>query len=160
MKKLFLAAALASFAAPVAAQGGGGIVTASDPAGMLRVLEGAGYKGTLEKDGQDDPMIVLDLGGWSSRIYFYGCDEETHKNCDSIQFSAGFDRKEPWTGNDAIAVSSKYRFASMRLDDEGDPYIAWDVVTGDGIPTAVFLSSVLRFTQTLDDAKTMIFEGE
>ena len=156
MKKLLLAAALASFAAPVAAQSGE-TVSANDPAAMLRVLEGAGYSGTLEQDGQADPLSVLDLGGWSSRIYFYGCDEATHTGCDSVQFSAGFDRKEPWTGNDAIAISGKYRFASVRLDDEGDPYVTWDVMTGKGIPSDVFLSSVLRFTQTLDDAKDMIF---
>ena len=159
MKKLILTAVFASLAVPVAAQDGG-MVTANDPAGMLRVLEGAGYKGTLEKDGQDDPLIVLDLGGWSSRIYFYGCDETTHTGCDSIQFSAGFDRQEPWTGNDAIALSSKYRFTSVRLDDEGDPYITWDVITGSGIPSTVFLSSVLRFTQTLDDSRDLIFAGE
>ncbi len=160
LKKLLAATALLFAAAPLAAQGDVSTVTAKDPQGIVRALQAAGYKAELEKDGQGDPMIVTELSGWASRIYFYGCDETTHEGCDSVQFSAGFDRKQPWTAADALKLSTQYRFASVRLDDEGDPYVMWDVITGDGIPTKVFLSSVLYFSDAIDNVVSVVFADQ
>ena len=158
MKKLLTSAFLIA-AAPLAAQGEA-MVSAKDPQGILRALEAAGYEAALETDGQGDPMITTELSGWPSRIYFYGCDETTHAGCDSVQFSAGFDRKQPWSATDALALSTRYRFASVWLDDEGDPYIMWDVITGDGIPAKVFLSSVLYFTDAIDNVSSVVFADQ
>lgn len=160
MRKLLAASVMMLAAAPAAAQIGEATVTAKNPQGIVRALEAAGYEATLEVDGQGDPMIATELSGWSARIYFYGCDETTNAGCDSVQFSAGFDRKQPWTAADALTLSAKYRFASVRLDDEGDPYIMWDVITGDGIPAKVFLSSVLHFSDAIDNVVSVVFAGE
>lgn len=160
MRKLLAASVLMLAAAPLGAQTAEPMVTAKDPAGIVRALQAAGYEAELGTDDQNDPLITVDLSGRSSRIYFYGCDETTHDGCDSVQFSSGFDRKEPWTADKAIQLSTKYRFTSVYLDDEGDPYILWDVMTGDGIPTRVFLSSVLSFSDAIDNAYGMVFADE
>lgn len=160
MKRLIAASALVLAAAPLGAQTGEAMVTAKNPQGILAALEGAGYDAELTEDGTGDPMILTRLSGWSTRIYFYGCDETSHDGCDALQFSAGFDRKEPWTAEEALALARKYRFSSTFLDDEGDPYIEWDVITGDGIPAPVFLASVLSFSDAIDVARREAFAGE
>lgn len=121
------------------------LVAASDPGSVVRALAIAGYDAKLDTDEEGDPMIRVDLADFSSRVLFYGCDEADHTNCDSIQFSTGFDREQPWDAKSALQVSSDYRFVSVSLDDEGDPYITWDIMTGEGIPLSVFLKSVRSF---------------
>lgn len=135
-------------------------ISAADPAGIVMVLENAGYDPVLGKDGVGDPKIDLEIGGWSAGILFYGCDESTHDNCDSIQLRMGFDRKNPWTAEQAMEISKKYRFAAVELDEDGDPFLFWDIITKDGIPTKVFLASLMAFGQTVQDASNLAFADE
>lgn len=138
----------------------GETVTAADPQGMVDALELAGYDAELGVDKEGDPKISIELGGREGRIYFYGCDEQTHDACDAIQFNIGFDRAKPWTASEAILLSTRFRFVAVSLDDEGDPFISWDVITGDGIPTKVFLRTVLSFTDVADDVASVVFAEE
>lgn len=159
IRSFVAAAAAATLAAPASAQPGG-MVSAADPPGLSRVLQVAGYKPELGTDDQGDPKIELEIAGYKATMYFYGCDETTHKGCDSVQLRAGFDRDQAWTAADAIALSQKYRFLAVSLDSEGDPYINWDIVTGEGIPAKVFLLGAQKFGDTLDLASEMIFADE
>ena len=156
LKHLAFLAAFAS--APLAAQTG--TVSASDPAGLVALFEAAGYSPELSTDSYDDPLITLELDGAFIDVIFYGCSEEDHTGCDAIQFSAGFDAPDGITPQTALEISSKFRFASVSLDDENDPFIRWDVVTGDGIPAGVMLQSLRLFEDTLVDASAMIFPEE
>ena len=72
----------------------------------------------------------------------------------------GFDRKEPWSAEAALQISEKYRFVSVWLDDEGDPYVRWDIVTGGGIPTKVFLQALREYTLALQNASNLVFAEE
>lgn len=133
------------------------VVSAADPAGIVSLLEVGGYKPKLGKDSEGAPKIELDLDGYGAALYFYGCDEKTQTECDSLQLQAGFDRKTPWTNDAALKLAKQYRYASVWLDDEGDPIITWDLVTEDGIPAKVLLSSVRRFSEMIDEADDTIF---
>lgn len=155
-----VAATALTSSAPVLAQNDIEMVTAKNPAEMTVVMMNAGYEVELTVDGIGDPMIASQVAGMPLRIYFYGCDEETNDGCDTLQLSTGFDRQKPWTRGEALAISESLRFASVRLDDEGDPFISWDIVTGDGIPTAVFLQSLDHFTQTVELTAQMVFAEE
>lgn len=73
---------------------------------------------------------------------------------------AGFDRAKPWTAEAAIKISNDYRFAAVTLDDEGDPYLRWDIVTDEGISTRVFVRSLRRFEDTVRVAQDVIFADE
>lgn len=132
-------------------------VSASAPEAMDAVMEAAGYKSELHTDSVGDPLITAELGGWTTNIYFYGCDASKHNKCDSVQFVTGFDREEPWTAAEAMKITEDYRFAAVHLDDEGDPFISWDLVTGDGIPATVFLVGLRKFEQALHNAADKIF---
>jgi len=133
-------------------------VKASDPAGIVSVLEGAGYDANLSKDSVGDPKITVELGGHETSILFYGCDEKTHTGCDSVQFVVGFDHESGLTAEQALELSRNYRFITVELDDERDPFIRWDVVIGEGIPSSVFLRSVLRFSEAIDYTSQEVFK--
>jgi hypothetical protein len=135
-------------------------ISAKEPRSIMGALALAGYEAKQSTDSDGDPLIELELAGMPTQILFYGCDTGTGSNCDSIRLSTGFDRKSPWNAAEALQVSTKYRFASVSLDDEGDPYIAWDIMTGDGIPTPVFLKSLRYFENTVSDTSDLVFAEE
>lgn len=136
------------------------VATAADPQGLFNLLDLAGHEPELGKDDLGDPKIELKLSGYTTTIFFYGCDEETHTGCSSLQLQAGFDRKKPWSGTEALKLAQTFRFASVWLDKDGDPWVQWDIVTGDGIPAKVFLQSINMFGDTIEDASEKVFEGE
>ncbi len=160
-KSMVLAGALAlAWPAGAAAQAETLVASAGDPTGLVNLLDLAGYQPKLSKDDLGDPKIEIDLSGYSATLFFYVCDETVHTGCTSLQIQAGFDRKQPWTDKEALSLAKKYRFASVWLDDSGDPWLQWDIVTGEGIPAKVFLQSINMFRDTVDDAGDILFEGE
>ncbi len=160
MTKCLLGAIMLMATTSLSAQTAEPMVSAQDPEGLAKVLMDAGYEAELTTDRQGDPMIRTELANMTTRLVFYGCDEQTNSDCDSVQFTTGFDRKEPWTKGEAIQISEKLRFAAVSLDDEGDPYISWDVFTGDGIPSRVFLQSVLKYSSTVESTADIVFADE
>ena len=159
MKFLCLAALLTGcLAVPAAAQDR--TVSAADPQGLVSLFELAGYDPELSTDSYGDPRITLEVDGGSIDVIFYGCEEESRTNCDSLQLSAGFDAPDGITPDMAIRIGSEYRFAQVSLDDENDPYIRWDIVTGSGIPASVLLQSLRYFEDTIADASALIFPDE
>lgn len=149
-------ALVASLASPAYAQSAG-IVSAGNPAGIVRLLEQQGMAAKLDKDSYGDPTIEFELSGYKTSLLFYGCDENTHGGCTSVQLRAGFDRDKPWTAAEAIGVTKKYRFVSIWLDDDGDPWVQWDIITGSGIPAAVFTEALQQFGDTLVDTAEVVF---
>lgn len=160
MKIAVIAAVLVLQAAAAQAAAPANMVSAADPGTMAEVLEFAGYKATLATDDLGDPMISTELNNWPTTIYFYGCDDTTHQKCDALRLIAGFDRAKPWNGEEAMKISQEYRFAATYLDKDGDPWLAWDIITGDGIPSKVFLRSLREFGETLEIASKIVFAEE
>lgn len=155
-----LGLAAAAVTSPLAAQGKGDTLSAKEPAGIVIALLNAGYDATLETDDFDDPLIKFEGEGYKYDMLFYGCDETTHEGCDSVQLRAGFDRAKPWNADEAIKLSRENRYTAVALDDDGDPYIFWDIVTGEGIPAAVLLDSIDRFERNAELAAETIFAEE
>ena len=154
-----LAACVAAI--PASAQAPPSTVSAADPAGMASVLRYAGYPAEIVTDDYGDPQIDTEFSGWEGSILFYGCDEETHTGCDSIEFRVGFDREEPMTLALLNEVASS-RFIDAFLDDAGDPWINWDIVTGngEGIPAPVFMQAVNEFASGVEYAADLVFAEE
>ena len=138
----FIAAGCLALAAPLAATG---TVAASDPAQVARVMQEAGYTADLRTDDYGDPLIKTSFAGYGGSIYFYGCAEGTHDGCDSVQFRVGLDRKAAVTPELMSAITRKYRYIALWLDDEGDPWINYDIHTGSGVSTANFLATLKAF---------------
>ena len=107
-----------------------------------------------------DPLILTDFYGYEGQIVFYGCDESSHDGCDSVQFTVGLDRKQPMPLEMANDLSANERYVSISLDEEGDPWLTWDVVTLDGIPAGVFLFALRQFTAQVDAVADRVFAEE
>jgi hypothetical protein len=142
------------------AQAVGETVSAADPQGIAAALRLAGYTAKITTDGRGDPMIETKFGGWKGKVMFYGCDSETNDGCDSVLLSTGFNRANPMSAEMVNQLVSRKRFTSIRLDDEGDPFIEWDIVLSEPIPTGVFLRSVQLYSSSLDDIADTVFAEE
>lgn len=160
-QSIVFALAASMFAFPAAAQVPPASVSAADPEGMATVLRYAGYPAKLTTDDYGDPQIDTEFSGWEGAIMFYGCDEDTHTGCDSVEFRVGFDRQEP-TPLALFNEVAKSRYISAFLDDDGDPWINWDIITGngEGIPAPVFMQSVNEFASGVEYAADMVFAEE
>lgn len=136
-----IAIAAAGTAIPAQAQ----MVAASKPETLVKALQASGYSAKLEKDGTGDPMIVSAVNGHPFRIIFYGC--KANRDCATISFAAGFDKKSE-TGLESINEwNRKNRFGRAYLDDEGDPIIGMDVDLDDGgMSTALFTDNLQFWT--------------
>ena len=136
------------------------LIKASDPDGMVALLTMAGYDPELASDQFGDPEISFDLDGWGATIAFYGCDEETHKDCDSLQFIGGFDTNGTFSAEQMVQLSASHRYTQLTLDDEGDVWVRWDLLTGDGISPRLFLQSVRAFSSALSNAGEAVFADQ
>lgn len=160
MKRICALMALAMLVPESLAAQAAPTVSAGNPQAMAELLELTGYNPKLGKDDTGDPRIDLETDGFYPTIFFYGCDEQTHTGCDSVQLQASFDRKDPWPANEAIKVASKWRFGAVYLNETGDPRVTFDIVTGDGIPAKVFLQSLRGFVDTLEEVADLVFPDD
>lgn len=116
-----VAAALAVAASPALARDlpKGGL-TLEEVAQRMR---DAGYKASIEKDG-DTRYIVSGTGGVNFDVYAEDCKDG---RCASLQFVAGFDMNPGMSPARVSEWQRTKRWVRMRVDDEGDPFIARDV---------------------------------
>uniref|UniRef100_B0T052 YbjN domain-containing protein n=1 Tax=Caulobacter sp. (strain K31) TaxID=366602 RepID=B0T052_CAUSK len=87
-------------------------------------LQKGGYKAELTKDDGGDPLINSAAEGQTFKIYFYDCKDA---RCKALQFSAGFDLKEPLKYEKINEWNRKNRYLKAYLDDDGDPYVQYDI---------------------------------
>lgn len=160
--KAYLALLAVALPLPLAAQQPPLTVSAANPEGVLQALRFAGYDAELVTDDVGDPMIETDFSNLSGSVMFYGCNEETHERCSSLQLRVGLDRAEPMSPELLNREFGDDRFYAVHLDDEGDPWFNWDIMTGtgDGIPTSVFLLAVKEFSTQVGAASTVVFAEE
>ena len=157
---LVTAAAVASLWTGTPAVAADDVVTAYNPGGMAKVMRDAGYKADLDVDDYGDPVIKTSFGAYGGTIYFYGCDETNHDRCDSVQFRAGLDRRTAMPLSLLNQVVKKYRYSAVWLDDEGDPWVNFDVFTNAGISKDVFLTALKAYTENLENVADQVFAEE
>lgn len=133
------------------------MVTASNPQSVADAMINAGYKAKITTDNIGDPMIETGMGGWKVSVLFYDCTE--NRECQSLQFYVIFDRAQPMPAEMVLAWSADNRFGSVSLDDDGDPSLSWDVVTGDaGIPLSVFEAVLTNYDNIISRFSNVVFE--
>jgi Putative bacterial sensory transduction regulator len=138
VKILVAAAASLLFAGTVHAQ----TVSAQNPQTVVSVMQSAGYRAELTKDGTGDPLIRSSSGGSSFAIFFFGCTKNV--NCRTVQFFAGYTDKKPTLAqmND---WNSKKRFGRAYLSDTGSARVEMDVDLDDGGMSAKLFEDNLEF---------------
>lgn len=126
------------------------VFSASQPQVLSTYLQDRGYRALLETDSQGDPVIRSSAAGVDFSIYFYGCDGG--QNCTTISFSAGFDLIDGTTAEVMNEWNRANRFAYAYIDDEGDPFLNYDVTFADGgLPPATFGSAIDIWDARLSD---------
>ncbi|KSB90829.1 hypothetical protein AS593_16970 [Caulobacter vibrioides] len=122
---LLLAAAMAL--APAAALAASKPIHADGMTGpeVVKWLQDAGYKAELLTDKTGDPHIKSAANGVNFDIYFYDCTAKPR--CKAVQFSAGFDLKTPLSAGKINEWNRDNRYLKAYIDDDGDPYVQYDV---------------------------------
>lgn len=151
LRRLLLAAALLIPTAANAAT-----VSAKDPVSVIKALVAGGHQAELVKDDFGDPQINAEIAGWKAIILFYDCGD-THDKCRSLQFRSSFDAPVGMLPEGAIAFMRSNRFAGVVLDQNKDPRLQFDLVTGDGIDAAVFGEAVDGFGSALAAMGKVVF---
>ncbi|SOC13991.1 YbjN domain-containing protein [Rhodobacter maris] len=145
---LSLVAALFLGAAPAPAQ------VVGDPDVVQSFMQTYGLQVSRDIDKSGDPRLSSRIEGTNFKVYFYGC---TKQICDSIQFSAGFDMTKPMSAWKINEWNRTKRFGKAYLDDEGDPYIEYDVnLDFDGCGGRNFDDTIDLWRVVLSEFKTFI----
>lgn len=105
-----------------------GIVSASEPEGLVSVLSAKEAKVRLDTDDFGDPNIRANFDGTNFSIYFYGCVEG--RECTSIQFYAGYRTDGEVRAEEFNAWNSQQRFAKAYFHENGSSRLEMDVFTG------------------------------
>ena len=134
-------------------------VSAARPDSVVKALVAGGNSAELATDDMGDPQINAQIGGWKAIVLFYDCTP-AHDGCRALQFRSSFDAPQGMTPDAALAFMRANRFASVVLDQNGDPRLSWDVVTGEGIDGAVFAEAVSGFASALAAMDKVVFPGK
>ena len=150
MKQLLLGAAAASLLGLGAAQA----QVVGDPDVVMTLLQDYGLKVTKDTDKVGDPLLSTRIEGTNFDVYFYSCDEGP---CQSIQFSAGFDLENPMSAGKINEWNRDKRFGKAYLDDDGDPYIEYDInLDFDGVGAKNFDDTIDLWRVVLADFRDFI----
>jgi Putative bacterial sensory transduction regulator len=133
---------------------GGALVDATAPQAVANLLQQAGYRAVVGVDNIGDPKIDSSAAGVDFSIYFYGC--ENARNCQSLQFSSGYDLERGTSFQAMNDWNSTQRFGYAYLDNESDPFVNMDVNMAYGISPDNFLDSLALWEQVLSDFHTHI----
>ncbi len=108
----------------------------ADPNTIAEIIKDEGFRAGIKSDSSGNPRITSTSQGVRFSIYFYGC--ENGRNCDSIQFQAGFDFNDPQPADVVLRWNREKRFTRAVLTDNGDPIIRLDVNLDGGVTRANF----------------------
>ncbi|ASK87630.1 YbjN domain-containing protein [Sphingorhabdus sp. SMR4y] len=156
MRILKISAALAVSALPLATINAQ--VVASDPESVAMAVGKAGYLAKMQNDSFGDPQIATKMSGWNVTINFYGCTNNA--DCQSIQLSTGFDRTSPMDWKKANHWNSNRRFGSVSLDEDGDPFLTWDVILTEPVAQSIFATALETYDEAVGDFGLIAFEDQ
>lgn len=110
---------------------------------IMQILKKKGVNVELKyHDGDKDAyLLIKPKDFYTYSIYFNGCDDEG-KNCNSIQFYAGFEPAKMPSADEINTYNREHRFGRAFLDDEGYPAMRWEVNMFKGISEELFLDSL------------------
>ena len=133
-------------------------VSANKPETLVTALKAAGYEVSAGTDDTGDPVLDLVMQGYKARLLFLDCDEVSHDKCGSVQFFSSFDAEGAGLStDDANLFARRYRYAAVSVTANGDPRLRWDIETGDGIPSEVFVTAAARFLGTVQAMGAVVF---
>lgn len=150
-----LAGRLASATAVALALAGpapGQMIDATDPDAIAGVLQGLGYRASVEVATNGNPRIRSASNGLNFTIWFYACTDG--RACRSIQFMTSQDLPSGMTATRANEWNSTKRFTELFLDKNGDPFLVLDVLLAGGVSVENFKAVVRIWDSLVGEFKT------
>lgn len=132
-------------------------VSATEPAGIVSALQASGHQAVLTHDDSGDPLIKANIGGWTTQIVFYDCNEIAHNACQSLQFNANFMPEKAFDAAAAADFVRDNRFGAVTVSPDHSVNVTWDVITGRGIDPSVFALVVKSYRLALDTIGSEVF---
>ena len=165
---ILLAATAMLFSTPVMAQSDESkalkMVQASKPETVLAALKEAGYEDAQYLPRDEDGGAATIEVKWDE-VSFYilidDCDEAIPDYCQSVVFSFAWDRNTPMSSDAVARANQTFRYITVFLDEDGDPYAQWVVFTGEkGIPQEVFSAALERYLDVVAEFWDFAFEDD
>lgn len=150
-----MAAVATACSLPAAAQ----TINVRDPEMVAELLRKEGYQAKVDpkKEGED-PVITSAASGSTFGLYFYNCDKG--KNCQSVQFYAGF-QKPKMDLTRVNAWNRDKRFGRAYIDKDGDAAIEMDVnVEPGGMPRELFADWISIWSDLVGEFRTRVYAAE
>ncbi len=130
-------------------------ITARDPDAILQAMLDFDLIAKMGRDEGGDPRISSRISDTKFWVYFYGCED--NRNCASIMFKAGYDLNN---GISALKINEwnrDKRFVKAYIDDEGDPFIEFDVnLAYDGMGEKNFMDNLDWWRLMVEDFEDFI----
>ena len=140
------------------------MVQASKPETVLAALKKAGYEDAQYLPRDEDGGIPAIEVKWDEVSFFVlidDCDEAVPDYCQSVAFSMAWDRKTPMSSDAVARANREFRYITVWLDDDGDPYAQWVIFTGEGgIPQEVFGAALERYLDVVAEFWDVAFEND
>lgn len=162
MAKAGLIALALLAAAPATAQivADSEMLTAAEPARIAEAVRFYGRPAALETDEAGEPTIATGFGGIKARIWFYDCDAKG-QNCVGLQFQLGIGTERKLSLAQVNAFNRGRRFATLSLDEEGDPILTHDLsMARPGISAAAFRDTLQLFDTQATELRKMVEDLE
>jgi hypothetical protein len=132
------------------------MLTAADPERIAQAVRFYGRPAALETDEASDPSIATGFGGIAGRIWFYDCDK-AGRNCVGLQFQIGIGTQRKLTLAQVNAFNRNRRFATLSLDEEGDPILTHDLsLAPPGISAASFRDTLQLFDTQAAELRKLV----
>jgi hypothetical protein len=136
------------------------MLTAAEPERIAQAIRFYGRPAQLETDEAGEPTIATGFGGIRARIWFYDCTE-AGKDCVGLQFQLGIGTVRKLTLQQVNAFNRGRRFATLSLDEEGDPILTHDLsMARPGISAASFRDTLQLFDTQATELRQMVEELE
>jgi hypothetical protein len=132
------------------------MLTAAEPERIVEAVRHYGRPAELETDAAGEPSIATGFGGIRGRIWFYDCAPRG-RDCVGLQFQIGIGTTRKLTLAQVNDFNRGRRFATLSLDDEGDPILTHDLsLAQPGISAASFRDTLQLFDTQAGELRQMV----
>lgn len=125
------------------------LIDGTDVELIAAVLRENGYRAEIDQQDDGDPEINSGSQGVKWRLLFYACKENS--DCSAVQFNAGLDLIDGVAESAAHTWNGKKRYGTSIIDDEGDPWLDFDINLKGGVTKENFEHSLALWEGVLAD---------
>lgn len=105
-------------------------ISATDPEGIQRLIQKAGYRAELSTDDEGNPKIIGNMSNSTYWIMFLDC--QLSIGCAGLQFFVGYGPEYAPSLEEINNFNNQYRYIRASVGDNGNPLMYMDIIVRDG----------------------------